>query len=92
MKNLLTGAAQPVTDTNERVRKLFENRPMMTPVQPERQNRPRKTFSKAAAEEEEEVVEDDAAPDVDTPEEEVPELDASEGNGVDPGGDEVEEE
>jgi len=62
VKNLLTGAAQPVTDTNERIRKLFENRPFNAPSQPERQNRPRKTFTKAAAEEnekEEEVMEDD---------------------------------
>jgi hypothetical protein len=88
VKNLLTGAARPVTDTNERVRKLFENRPYNAPSQPERQNRARKTFSKAAAEEEV----DDAAPDVDTPEEEVPELDASEGNEVAPEGNEAEEE
>jgi hypothetical protein len=79
-----------VTDTNERVRKLFENRPYNAPSQPERQNRPRKTFSKAAAEEE--VGEDGATPDVDTPEEEVPELDASEDNEAAPGGDEVEEQ
>ncbi len=89
MKNLLTGAARPVTDTNERVRKLFENRPLNAPSQPERQNKPRRTFSKAAAEE---VMEDDAAPDVDTPEEEVPELDASEDTEAAPVGDEVEEE
>ncbi len=90
MKNLLTGAARPVTDINERVRKLFENRPFNAPSPPERQNRPRKAFTKAAAEDE--AVEDDAAPDVDTPEEEVPELDASEDNEAAPVGDEVEEE
>ncbi len=90
MKNLLTGAARPVTDTNERVRKLFENRPFNAPSHPERQNRPRKSFSKAAVEEDE--VQDDAVPDVDTPEEEVPELDVSEDNEAAPVGDEAEEE
>lgn len=53
MKNLLTGAAQSVTDTNERARKLFENRPMEAPTLHERQNRPRKSFAKAPAEEDE---------------------------------------
>ena len=53
MKNLLTGAAQSVTDTNERVRKLFEDRPMETPTPRERQNRPRKSFAKAVDEEDE---------------------------------------
>jgi hypothetical protein len=90
VKNLLTGAARPVTDTNERVRKLFENRPFNAPSQPERQNRSRKTFTKAAVEEDE--VQDDAVRDVDTPEEEVPELDASEDNEVGPAGAEDEEE
>ncbi|HEX2552275.1 MAG TPA: hypothetical protein VHL98_01145 [Microvirga sp.] len=50
MKNLPTGTAQAVTDTSERVRKLFENRPLMAPTPHERQNRSRKTFAKPAAE------------------------------------------
>jgi hypothetical protein len=32
MKTPLTGAAQSVTNTNERVRKLFENRPFNPPA------------------------------------------------------------
>ena len=75
MKNILPGAAQPVTDTNERVRKLFENQPFNAPSQPERQNKPRKTFTKAV--EEEEVVEDDA-PEVEASGEESTEADAPE--------------
>ncbi len=90
MKNLLTGAARPVTDTNERIRKLFENRPFDAPSPQERQNRPRKTFSKAAVEEDE--VQDDAAPEVNTTEEEVPELDVSEDNEAASAGDEDREE
>jgi len=40
VKNLLTGSAQSVTDTNDRLRKLFQDRPLSAPLPPER-----KTFS-----------------------------------------------
>jgi hypothetical protein len=54
MKNLPTGAAQSVTDTNERVRKLFENRPLNAPVPQERRNfNSRKKQPVAAVEEDE---------------------------------------
>ena len=91
MKNILTGAAQPVTDTNERVRKLFENRPFNAPAQPERQNRPRKTFTKAAAEEEA-VLQDDAPEGQTTDEDDAPEVDSPEVDESPLGEDEPEEE
>ena len=66
MKNLLTGAAQSVTDTNERVRKLFGDRPMEAPTPRERQNRPRKSFAKAAPEDDDtEDAPEAAAPEAD---------------------------
>ena len=64
MGTLLTGTAQPVTNTNERVRKIFEDRPLQAPEKRERQNRPRKTFTKAAKDE----ARNDAAPEVEAPE------------------------
>ncbi len=80
MKNLLTGAAQSVTDTNERARKLFENRPLEAPAQRERTNfNSRQKKPQAAAGEEEAEVEDEApeahAAEDDAPETEVPEVD-----------------
>ncbi len=89
MKNLLTGAAQPVSDINERVRKLFENRPIAAPPPSQRQNKSRKIFAKADAEEaEEDDAEDEVAPEVEQSEEEVPELDTPEANDVAPAQDE----
>ena len=75
MKHLLTGAARPVTDTNERIRRLFENRPFLSSAQPERRSRPRKAFAKAA---EDEGEQNGIALEGDAPELEVPELDALE--------------
>lgn len=72
MKNLLTGAAQSVTNPNERVRKLFEDRPMEAPAPQERKSfNSRKKPLVAAAEE---AQDDDASQDV-TPEAGVPEAD-----------------
>ena len=63
MRTLLTGTAQSVTNTSERVRKIFEGRPLEAPEKRERQNRPRKTFTKAAKDE----ARNDAAPEVGAP-------------------------
>jgi hypothetical protein len=60
MRTLLTGTAQSVTNTSERVRKIFQDRPLEAPVKRERQNRPHKTFIKAAK--------DDVAPEAEAPE------------------------
>jgi hypothetical protein len=72
---------------NERIRKLFENRPIEAPVQRERQNKPRRTFAKAASDEE---VQDDTAPEA--PEEEVLELDVSDDGNTAPSEDDGEKE
>ena len=64
MRTLLTGTAQSVTNTSERIRKIFEGRPLEAPEKRERQNRPRKTFTKAAEDE----VQDDVAPEVEASE------------------------
>ena len=90
MKNLLTGAAQSVTDTNERARKLFENRPMQAPAPSERQNRPRKTFAKAPVEDE--AAEDEAPEAKAADDDRASEVDAPEADeGLSPEGDSEEE-
>ncbi len=53
MKNLLTGTAQSVTDTSERVRKLLENRPLEAPLPKERKNFQTRRPQPVAAETEE---------------------------------------
>ncbi len=75
MRNLLTGAAQPVTNTNERARRLFENRPMKVPALIEQQNKSRKKAAKVVEEDE---VQDEIVPKTHAEEEEVSEEDFAE--------------
>jgi hypothetical protein len=75
MRNLLTGAAQPVTNTNERARKLFENRPMKVPTLIEHQDKSRKKSAKVV---EEDKAQDEIVPKTHAEEEEVSEEDFAE--------------